>query len=90
MAQFLLGGEGPRSRCYGRTAALRLIVQPCDEDEEKGDHFFSFVQVMEHGWNKIDSDTLPTTNPAWTDPESKLGPRGGRPATNRLSHGTAY
>jgi hypothetical protein len=21
-----------RSRCYGRTAALRLIVQPCDED----------------------------------------------------------
>jgi hypothetical protein len=29
-------GEGPRSRCYGRTAALRLIVQPCDED----DYFF--------------------------------------------------
>ena len=27
------GGEGPRSRCYGRTAALRLIVQPCDEDD---------------------------------------------------------
>jgi hypothetical protein len=25
--------EGPRSRCYGRTAAMRLIVQPCDEDE---------------------------------------------------------
>jgi hypothetical protein len=25
-------GEGPRSRSYGRTAALRLIVQPCDED----------------------------------------------------------
>jgi hypothetical protein len=22
---------------YGRTAALRLIVQPCDEDEEKDD-----------------------------------------------------
>jgi hypothetical protein len=32
--------EGPRSRCYGRTAALRLIVQPCDEDEEKDDQFF--------------------------------------------------
>jgi hypothetical protein len=28
-----LSGEGPRSRCYGRTAALRLIVQPCDEDD---------------------------------------------------------
>ena len=25
--------ERPRSRCYWRTAALRLIVQPCDEDE---------------------------------------------------------
>ena len=26
-------GEGPRSRCYERTADLRLIVQPCDEDD---------------------------------------------------------
>jgi hypothetical protein len=32
-------GEGPRSRWYGRTAALRLIVQPCDEDDEKDDFF---------------------------------------------------
>jgi hypothetical protein len=32
-------GEGPRSRRYGRTAALRLIVQPCDEDD---DYFLSF------------------------------------------------
>jgi hypothetical protein len=30
-------GAGPLSRSYGRTAAFRLIVQPCDEDEEK-DH----------------------------------------------------
>jgi hypothetical protein len=29
--------EGPCSRCYGRTAALRLIVQHCDED-----NFFCF------------------------------------------------
>ena len=35
-------GEEPRSRSYGRTAALRLIVQLCDEDEEKDDHFFIF------------------------------------------------
>ena len=35
-------GEGPRGRSYGRTAALTLIVQPCDEDEEKDDHFFHF------------------------------------------------
>jgi hypothetical protein len=27
-------GGGPRSKCYGRTAALRLIVHPCDEDED--------------------------------------------------------
>jgi hypothetical protein len=33
-------GEGPRSRRYGRTAALRLIVQPYDEDED--DYFLSF------------------------------------------------
>jgi hypothetical protein len=33
-------GKGPRSGSYGRTAALRLFVQPCDEDEEKGDQFF--------------------------------------------------
>jgi hypothetical protein len=26
--------EGPRSRSYGRAAALRLIVQPCDKDEQ--------------------------------------------------------
>jgi hypothetical protein len=30
-------GEGLRSRCYGRTAAIRLILQPYDEDEEKDD-----------------------------------------------------
>jgi hypothetical protein len=26
-------GEGPHSRSHGRTAASRLIVQPCDEDD---------------------------------------------------------
>jgi hypothetical protein len=31
--RFFFFGEGPRSRCYGRTAALRLLEQPCDEDE---------------------------------------------------------
>jgi hypothetical protein len=33
-------GEGPRSRRYGRTAALSLTVQPCDEDEDD-DYFLS-------------------------------------------------
>jgi hypothetical protein len=30
---FFIFLEGPRGRCYGRTAALRLIVQPCNEDD---------------------------------------------------------
>jgi hypothetical protein len=59
---------------------------------------------MEHQWNEIDrgkpkysggggeicpSTILSTTNPTWTDPGSNPGLRGERPATNRLSHGTA-
>jgi hypothetical protein len=36
------------------------------------------------------SATLSTTNPTWTDPGSNPGLRGERPATNRLSHGTAH
>jgi hypothetical protein len=36
---FFFSGEGPRSRRYGRTAAMRLIVQLCDED---GYYFLSF------------------------------------------------
>jgi hypothetical protein len=31
---------------------------------------------------------LSTINPTWTDPGSNPGLRGGRPAANRLSHGT--
>jgi hypothetical protein len=38
---FFFVGEGPRSRCYGRTAALRLIVQPCDEDDDDDEQFFT-------------------------------------------------
>jgi hypothetical protein len=37
---FFYGGEGPRSRRYGRTAALRLLVQPYDEDDN--DYYFLF------------------------------------------------
>jgi hypothetical protein len=35
------------------------------------------------------SATLSTTNPTWTDRGSNPGHRSARPATNRLSHGTA-
>jgi hypothetical protein len=46
--------EGPGSRRYGRTAALRLPVQPCDEDDDDHDYFFIHFLVMEHRWNEID------------------------------------
>jgi hypothetical protein len=35
------------------------------------------------------SATSSATNPTWTDPGSNPSVRGERPATNRLSHGTA-
>jgi hypothetical protein len=35
------------------------------------------------------SAILSTTNPTWSDPASNPGRRGGKPATNRLSYGTA-
>jgi hypothetical protein len=95
-------GEGPRRRCYGRTAALRLIVQPCDADERWLISFFIFPSngaPVEWNWQgKTDvlggktcpSASLSTTNFTWTDPGSNPVLRGGRQATNRLSHGTAF
>jgi hypothetical protein len=56
---------------------------------------------MEQWWNDIfagetevlgenlPSATLSTTNPTWIDPGANPGLSGERPATNRLSHGTA-
>jgi hypothetical protein len=37
----------------------------------------------------LPSATLSTTNPTWIDPGANPALRGERPATNRLSHGTA-
>jgi hypothetical protein len=97
---FFVRGEGPRSRCYGRTAALRLIVQLLWWRWTV--FFYQVLQLIEHQWNEIDrrkpkysggktcpSATLSTTNLTWTDPGSNPGLRVERPATNRLSHGTA-
>jgi hypothetical protein len=73
---------------------LRFIVQPCD------DSFFIFPShgaPVEWNWQgktqvlpgkTCPSSSLSTTNPTWPDRGSKTGFRGGRPATNRLSHGT--
>jgi hypothetical protein len=42
-------------------------------------------------WEKTSpSATLSTTNPTWHDLGSNPGRRGGKPATNHLSYGTAY
>jgi hypothetical protein len=38
---FFFCGEGPRSRLYGHTATLRLLVEPHDEDADDDD-FCSF------------------------------------------------
>jgi hypothetical protein len=39
---FLFSGEGPRRRRYGRTAALRLTVQHCDEGDDDDYYFCPF------------------------------------------------
>jgi hypothetical protein len=77
-----------------------LNVQPYDENEDE-QFTYQVLQVMEHQWHVIDrgkpttlrktcpSATLSTINPTWTDLGSNPGLRSERPATNRLSHGTA-
>jgi hypothetical protein len=42
-----------------------------------------------HSKETCPSVTLSTITPTWTDQGSNTGPRCERPATNRLSHGTA-
>jgi hypothetical protein len=77
-------GEGPRSRCYGRIAALRLVIQPCDED----DNFFFFFPSngapVKWNWQV---KTCPSATLSTGDRNPGL--RGERLATNRLRHGTA-
>jgi hypothetical protein len=46
-------------------------------------------KTEERGAKTCPSATLSSTNPTWTDPGSNPGLRSGRPAANRLSHGTA-
>jgi hypothetical protein len=48
IAPVFFSGEGPRSRRYGRTATLWLIVQAYDEDEDYYYYFFVLFLVMEH------------------------------------------
>jgi hypothetical protein len=85
-----------------RTTALRLFVQP--QWRWSGwAVFYQFLQLMEHQWNEIDR-VKPTTRKKnlsqchFVHHKSHMdltwdrtpGLRGERPATNRLSHGTAF
>jgi hypothetical protein len=91
--------EGPRSRCYGRTAAY--CVTFWWRWREIWSVFFIFpsnIAPVEWNWQgktevlggNLSHCLLSTTNSTWTGPGSNPGLRGERPATNRLSHGTAY
>jgi hypothetical protein len=81
----------------------RSLKASCANPVMKMSSFFGQVlQLMEHQWDESDreepttrrktcpSATLSTKNPTWSDLGSNPGLRGERPATNRLSHGTAY
>jgi hypothetical protein len=92
--------RGPRSWCYGRTAALRLIVQPLWWIWRWAVFLPSFTSngaPVEWNWQgKTDSSEknlsqclCPSQISHGLDLGSNPGLRGERPATNRLSHGTA-
>jgi hypothetical protein len=97
----LFYGEGPRSRSYRRTAALRLIVQSCDKDEEKGGKVFYFSKYWSTSGMKLTGENQSTREkpvpvplcppqiPHGLTRDRTRGLRGGRPVTNRLSRGTA-
>jgi hypothetical protein len=66
--------KGPRSRRYGRTAAMRLIVQPCHEDDDD-DYFFPFPSngaPVEWNWQgkteELGGKTCPTATLSATNP----------------------
>jgi hypothetical protein len=85
----IFGVWGVRLSPLGTAATLWLFVPAPDDD------------CGEFGGMRIDrgnrstrrkpapSATLSTTNPIWPDSGSNPGLRGGKPATNRLSYGTA-
>jgi hypothetical protein len=54
----LFSGEGPRSSGYRRTAALRLLVQPYDEDYIIIIIIIIIIiaifQIVDHRWNETD------------------------------------
>jgi hypothetical protein len=58
-------GDGPRSRRYGRIAALRLLVQTYNNNNNNNNAsllffflllLFVLFQVVEHRWNETDRE----------------------------------
>jgi hypothetical protein len=92
--------KGPAAEATRAPQPWGLLCKPYDEDEEKGDQFVSFFQVMEHRWNELvrrKSKYLGKnlsqchfvhhkSHKDW--PGIEPGPPLWNPATNRLSHGT--
>jgi hypothetical protein len=51
---FLFVVKGPAAEATDAPHPWRLIVQPCDEDDEYDEVFFPFFLVMKYRWNEID------------------------------------
>jgi hypothetical protein len=94
--------KGPAADATDAPQPWDLLCNPGMKMKSKMISFFTFPSngaPMEWNWQgktevlgekTCPSATLSTTNPTQTDPGSNPGLRGGRQATNRLSHGTAY
>jgi hypothetical protein len=68
-----------------------VLYQPRMTDDERGAQWNENWQGKPKFSEKTcPSATLSATNPIWPDLGSNLGRRGGKPATNRLSYGTAH
>jgi hypothetical protein len=89
---FSLGGV--RLSPLGTSANVCLLYQPRMIDGDEWWLWSSWWNEDWHGKPKYSEKTFPsatlsTTNPTWPDMRSNPGRRGGKPATNRLSYGTA-
>jgi hypothetical protein len=96
--RFFLFIEGPRSRFYGGNAGLKAYCTTLWGKWWRWRDLFCFFILMEWNWQGktevleeklVPVPLCPTQIPHGLTPGSKPGLRGERPATNRMSHGTA-
>jgi hypothetical protein len=100
----LLSPFSVSSQCAGAEVKPLTLDRVCDSvplgqsnrtpheaviDEYEANGGMTFAGETEELRENLPSATLSTTNPTWKDPGTNLGLHGERPATNRLSHGTA-